>query len=141
LAEDYTQEIFLRVIRYHDNFNNSMCFSSWLYTIAKNYCKNQLRYKKTRPETFSSEYFQIIDQTADSTANIYNKELNDIIQIALNQLGERMREFFVLREIEKLSYTEIAEIMQCKEGSVRTQISRAKQQLRKTLKVYMELEK
>lgn len=138
LAEDYTQEIFLRVIRYRDKFDSSMHFSSWLYTIAKNYCKNQIRYKSKRPEMLFGEDFKIIGVPEESSVNLRNQELNSIIRNALAELPENLREIFVLREIDALSYAEISEMTELKEGNIRTMLSRAKGQLRKLIKPYLE---
>lgn len=138
LAEDYTQEIFIRVIRYRDKFNSSMRFSTWLYTIAKNYCKNQIRYTKRRPEMIFGEDFKILGIPDDSGSNLRNQELNSIIRGVLAELPENLREIFVLREIENLSFEEISEMTGLKEGNIRTLLSRAKSQLREKIKPYLE---
>jgi len=138
LAEDYTQEVFLRVIRYRDKFDSSMHFSSWLYTIAKNYCKNQIRYKSKRPEMLFGDDFKIISVAEDSSVHLRNKELNSIIRGALAELPENLREIFVLREIDGCSYEEISEMTGFKEGNIRTRLSRAKSQLRELIKPYLE---
>jgi RNA polymerase sigma-70 factor (ECF subfamily) len=139
-AEDYTQEVFLRVIEKRDSFNPAMCFSSWLYTIARNYCLNQFRSK--------TPYFEMQVDVLDrlgyenpsgrADKKLLDKELGAIIRKAVSKLPENLRAVFVMREIEGLPHSEISEILNLSEANVRIQLHRAKKQLQQLITPYLE---
>lgn len=139
-AEDCTQEVFLRVIENRDSFNPAMRFSTWLYTIARNHCLNQLRGK--------TAYFEIQTDALDKLGyespadradkKIIDNELGGIIRKAVAKLPENLRAVFVMREIEGLPHSEISEILNLSEANVRIQLHRAKKQLQQLITPYLE---
>ena len=139
-AEDCTQEVFLRVIKGRDSFNISMRFSTWIYTIARNYCLNRLRLKATALETLtdSPESLEDCGCSGDSADILQNDDLGQIINRAVSMLPENLRAVFVMREIDGLSHAEIAEILKLNESNVRIQLHRAKQRLRNEISPYLE---
>lgn len=142
-AEDYTQEVFIRIIRNRTSFNPSMNFSSWLYTIARNFCLNQIRDNKNFLEIQLNEEINIKTAGAMKNASelMENQELETVIQHAISSLPENLKVIFVMREIEGFPHSQIAEILNIKEGNVRTLLHRAKKTLKKAISPYLEEKK
>jgi len=139
-AEDRTQEVFLRVIRSRDSFNPAMRFSTWLYSIARNCCLNELRNRGRRGEWATDEVDQLSLEAPqkDAAQRLETAELGAVIRQAIASLSEGLRAVFMLREVDGLAHAEIAGILNLREGAVRTQLHRAKQQLQQRLKPYLE---
>lgn len=138
-AEDCTQEVFLKVIRHRDSFNREMSFTAWLYTVARNHCLNQIRV--SQPLAMSrSELKESEQNTPDANASetLESKELGQEILSAVHTLPEQAKAVFILREIEGLSYAEIAEIMDLHQGNLRMQLHRAKRYLKEAILPYLE---
>jgi RNA polymerase sigma-70 factor (ECF subfamily) len=135
-GEDLVQEVFIRVYRHLHRFDRSKKFSTWIYTIASNLAKNELRNRSRNPLVF----FQTIKknwqdedrplQFEDSAArpdDMYRKRhLRDLVESAVTQLPEHHRQVFILRELEGKSYEEIAEITGCNLGTVKSRLNRAR---------------
>lgn len=138
-AEEYTQEIFLKMIVNRQMFNPAMRFSTWFYTIARNYCLNKIRTEKIQCVISLDEVDESqINQSGHSADKLMlDGELGVEIRQAISALPENLRTVFVMREIEELSHTEIAEILNLNEGNVRTQLFRAKKQLQELLTPYL----
>jgi len=135
-AEDLVQEVFIRVFRHLHRFDQTKKFSTWIYTIASNLAKNELRNRSRNPLVL----FQTIKknweadhrplQFEDTTArpdDLYRKRfLKDAVDQCVQRLPEHHREVFVLRELEGKSYQEIAEITGCNLGTVKSRLNRAR---------------
>jgi RNA polymerase sigma-70 factor (ECF subfamily) len=135
-AEDLVQEVFIRVFRHLHRFDQTKKFSTWIYTIASNLAKNELRNRSRNPLVL----FQTIKknweadhrplQFEDTTArpdDLYRKRfLKDTVDQCVQRLPEHHREVFVLRELEGKSYQEIAEITGCNLGTVKSRLNRAR---------------
>lgn len=135
-AEDLVQEVFIRVYRHLHRFDRSKKFSTWVYTIASNLAKNELRNRSRSPLVL----FQTIQgsndeedrpvQFEDTTSrpdDMYRKRhLRDLVEQTVAQLPEHHRQVFVLRELEGKSYEEIAEITDCNLGTVKSRLNRAR---------------
>jgi RNA polymerase sigma-70 factor (ECF subfamily) len=135
-AEDLVQEVFIRVYRHLHRFDRSKKFSTWVYTIASNLAKNELRNRSRSPLVL----FQTIQgsgddedrpiQFEDTTArpdDMYRKRhLRELVEQTVAQLPEHHRQVFVLRELEGKSYEEIAEITDCNLGTVKSRLNRAR---------------
>ena len=135
-AEDLVQEVFIRVYRHLHRFDRAKKFSTWIYTIASNLAKNELRNRSRNPLVF----FQAIKkswqdeerplQFEDSTTrpdDLYRKRhLRELVEASVDQLPEHHRQVFVLRELEGKSYEEIAEITGCNLGTVKSRLNRAR---------------
>src|SRR5687767_6959153 len=135
-AEDLVQEVFIRVHRHLHRFDRSKKFSTWIYTIASNLAKNELRNRSRNPLVL----FQTIKkhweadhrplQFEDSTArpdDLYRKRfLKEAVDQCVGQLPAHHRTVFVLRELEGKSYAEIAEITRCNLGTVKSRLNRAR---------------
>ena len=135
-AEDLVQEVFIRVFRHLHRFDQTKKFSTWIYTIASNLAKNELRNRSRNPLVL----FQTIKknweadhrplQFEDTTArpdDLYRKRfLKDAVEKCVADLPGHHREVFVLRELEGRSYAEISEITGCNLGTVKSRLNRAR---------------
>jgi RNA polymerase sigma-70 factor (ECF subfamily) len=135
-AEDLVQEVFIRVYRHLHRFDRGKKFSTWVYTIASNLAKNELRNRSRNPLVL----FQAIkrnwddedrplqfEDSASRPDDLYRKRhLREIVEAAVARLPEHHRQVFVLRELEGKSYEEIAEITACNLGTVKSRLNRAR---------------
>ena len=136
LAEDISQESFIKAYRSIDSFREESAFYTWLYRITANTAKNYLVSKGRRKESSISDlsisenddFFEL--PTNDSPEQILMAQsLKDTIYDALSGLPEDTRTALSLREFEGLNYEEIAEIMNCPVGTVRSRIFRGREAL------------
>jgi RNA polymerase sigma-70 factor, ECF subfamily len=135
-AEDLVQEVFIRVYRHLHRFDRSKKFSTWIYTIASNLAKNELRNRARNPLVFFQairRHWQDDDrplQFEDLTSrpdDLYQKRhLRELVEAAVARLPAHHRQVFVLRELEGKSYEEIAEITRCNLGTVKSRLNRAR---------------
>ena len=135
-AQDLVQETFVRVYRHIERFDQSKKFSTWIYTIAGNLAKNELRNRSRNPLVL----FQTIKKNWDADHrplewedpdykpdDLYRKRfLKEKVEEAVDELPEHHRIVFVLRELEGKTYEEIAEITGCNLGTVKSRLNRAR---------------
>ncbi|MDG1064599.1 MAG: RNA polymerase sigma factor RpoE [Luminiphilus sp.] len=133
-VEDVTQEAFIKAFRALPKFRGESAFYTWLYRIASNAAKNYLVARGRRPATTAdvqdAEYFEEGDalREIDTPENAYfGGELAKTVQAALESLPEELRAALSLREFDGLSYEEIADVMACPVGTVRSRIFRARE--------------
>ncbi len=135
-AEDIVQETFLRVYQHRDSFDFRHCFSTWLYTIALNLARNELRKRKR------FKFFDIFDLQGKEAEIAVEMELPSnlpqAIEKALETLPEKYKTAFVLRDIQELPYEEVAQIMNIPLGTVKSRVNRARAILKEKLKPRME---
>jgi len=144
-AEDLVQETFLKLCRFGHTFcGDNAKFTTWLYSVAGNQCRDHLRHSARRPETTAAELEQ--DYTDDQPEmpnvvgdspveeHLMRMELREELQTAIKSLPEKERAAIILREYHGLEYKDIAETLQCPIGSVKVLIFRARQRLRERLK-------
>ena len=135
-GEDLVQEVFIRVHRHLHRFDQSKKFSTWIYTIASNLAKNELRNRSRNPlvlfQTIKKHWeddhrpLQFEDHR-NRPDDLYRKRhLRDLVEWTVNQLPEHHRVVFVLRELEGKTYDEIAEITACNLGTVKSRLNRAR---------------
>ena len=135
-AEDLVQETFIRVYRHLHRFDQSKKFSTWVYTIASNLAKNELRNRSRNPLVL----FQMVRRSDESESrplewedNTYRpddlfrkRHLKGLVDAAVDRLPEHHRTVFVLREMEGKTYEEIAEITTTNLGTVKSRLNRAR---------------
>jgi RNA polymerase sigma-70 factor (ECF subfamily) len=135
-VEDVTQEAFIKAYRALPTFRGDSAFYTWLYRIAINTAKNYLVALGRRAPTtteFShedAENFDDADQLRDSAtpeSELHGKQIAQTVNRAMEALPEDLRTAITLREIEGLSYEEIASVMNCPIGTVRSRIFRARE--------------
>ncbi len=149
LVEDIAQDTFIRAYRALHQFRGDAQFYTWLYRIAVNTAKKALMELKRDP-TVSESYFQkdhddetnlpgIEQSTEDTPESLYAAtEIAAVVNAALLELPEDLRQAVTLREIEGLSYEEIAVAMNCPIGTVRSRIFRAREAISGKVKPLLE---
>jgi RNA polymerase sigma-70 factor (ECF subfamily) len=135
-AEDLVQEVFIRVHRHLHRFDRSKKFSTWVYTIASNLAKNELRNRSRNPLVLfqtmqganddEDRPLQFEDTTARPDDLFRRRHLRELVEETVAKLPEHHRQVFVLRELEGKSYEEIAEITSCNLGTVKSRLNRAR---------------
>jgi len=147
-AEEIAQEAFVKAYIHADKYKTIARFSTWLYTIATNLVRNRLRSKSRAPKIVSlwtrsadsdEEKTLDIEDTRKSPDEVINDaELREIISRAIQRIPAKYRESFVLREINELSYEEIAAVTGLKLGTVRSRINRARNHFRQVVAPVVE---
>lgn len=133
LAEDSVQEVFLKVIRYKGNYDAARNFSTWLYTIAYNVCKNEYRKNEMKNKiTPAPETTEI--PAGERTVDM--KRFAGAVKKELNGLDEEKKTLFLLRFEEQLSVPEISRIMDIPEGTVKSRIFYLLKHMSEKLKNY-----
>jgi len=152
-AEDLTQETFVKAYMNLQNYREQNTFSAWLYKIAGNLVKNELRSKVYRagmsleqPLKVGEETLKLIDIIVDRTSDspdliARSHELRDAIQKVLNSLSLEHRTTLTLCDIQGLSYEEAGEILGLNVGTVASRLSRAREQFNKKLRIEYDLDK
>lgn len=127
--DDISQEVFITVFKNLKNFRYESQFTTWLYRITINKCKDYLRKKKVR------RIFSSVEEDYDyrSTEIDENNDVRMIVRNAINKLPDKLRIPMILRDIEGLSYQEISESLELDLGTVKSRIFRARESLRKNL--------
>lgn len=150
-AEDLAQNAFIKAFKGISRFEHTCRFSSWMYRITVNLWKNKVKYEKRRRilrifsfdkpvETENNSIpVQPADPGSDPAIEAEKNQKVQSIQRVLRELDESSREIIVLRELEGLSYEEIADVSGCAMGTVKSRLTRARELLReKYLQYYKE---
>lgn len=153
IAEDLTQEVFLRVFRARKNYKPGAKFSTWLFTIANNVALNALRTRKRRPEvqlgvarndaTRSDPLMLAEDTILASSGTIPARrldrlEMKQMVQLAVEALSDRQRMAVLLHKFEGMSYIDIAQVMEMTPQGVKSLLCRARMNLRDLLQAYVQ---
>ena len=146
VALDITQEAFIKAYRALPRFRGDSAFYTWLYRIAVNTAKKTLLERKRDPLVFESAMVSTDEGEEPSRAEnelsngetpeavLASKEIAATVNAAIDALSEDLRQAIVLREIEGLSYEEIADVMNCPIGTVRSRIFRAREAIASKLR-------
>jgi len=141
-ADDIAQEVFLKVYTKAGSFKGGSSFSTWLYRITVNRCVDELRKRKNKIISYETEFNRedelklkdvLVSKEGDITEELRKKELEDIIQKAMNSLPEKDRIILTLKEIDGLSYKEISQVMKISLAKVKIWLFRARQKLKEKL--------
>ncbi len=145
-TEDMAQDVFVTVYRTLEQFRGDCSFSTWVYRIALNLCKNRIKYLQRR----NFHRAQDIEETSENAiqspqpmafANpeqqLLGRELERLLQHELSALEEDFRIVLVLRDLEHLSYEEIADITDLALGTVKSRIHRARSMLKSRMEPYL----
>ncbi len=141
-ANEVAQDAFVRVYRNLHRFRGHSSFQTWLYKITLNLARNRYRKMKRRKEdkkvsldnplTYEDgeSIREVPDEMFSPERSIRSREIQEQVQEALEQIAPEHRQVVVLRHIEGLSYTEMSEILGCAEGTIKSRLHRARQELR-----------
>lgn len=140
-ALDMAQEVFIRVFRFLDKFNEKSSFSTWLYRITVNVCKDGLKKRGGRnelpleiPDDDDGYYINEVSDSRYDPVEVYEKvELQRIIRDGIDALPTNYKEIIIMRDICGLTYEEISETLSIEIGTVKSRISRARERLRNYL--------
>ncbi|HXW77010.1 MAG TPA: sigma-70 family RNA polymerase sigma factor [Candidatus Eremiobacteraceae bacterium] len=137
-ARDLTQEAFIRVFRAWQSFREGTSFLSWIYRIVTNLYRDELRRRKgiftqPLPEDNKPQEHALDDEAHDPIAAIHERQLSATMEQALASLTSEQRAVVVLADVEEYSYQDIAIIIGCSIGTVRSRLHRARAQLRKAV--------
>src|SRR5215207_1060039 len=143
-AEDVAQEVFITVFKTVDTFREESKFSTWLYRVTVNHCKNRIKYLSRRHDRDQDELDEAVDHATAVAASaplpaprpdrqLEGAQMEQILQEAIGQLDEDHRVLVVLRDVEDLSMEEIVEITGLPDGTVKSRLHRARLALRKKL--------
>jgi RNA polymerase sigma-70 factor (ECF subfamily) len=147
-AHDLAQETFIRVYRHLDRFDQEKKFSTWIYTIASNLAKNELRNRSRNPvvlyQTLTATWeddhrpLQFEDSSMKPDDMFRKRHLEELVERAAAELPDHHREVFILREIEGKSYEEIAEITNTQLGTVKSRLNRARNRFAQIIGPWLE---
>ena len=141
LALDITQEAFIKAYRALPRFRGDSAFYTWMYRIAVNTAKNHLAAQRRRPMNVELDFqdpeqydlHAKLKETDTPEAITLSNELKGTVEQAIAALPEDLRTAIILREIEGMSYEEIAQTMECPVGTVRSRIFRARDAINKKI--------
>ena len=142
-AMDVTQEAFIKVHRYLDNFKGSSSFYTWLYRITVNLCIDHIRkHKKVQAVDYDdtmehddAQGSELLPATMDMDPgrNLDRRELREMIEQALDTLSPNHRAVILMREVEGLSYKEMAEVMEVSMGTIMSRLFHARKRMQVAL--------
>jgi len=145
-AEDVAQDAFVKAYRALGSFRGDSAFYTWLYRIAVNTARNVMASRQRRPLDYEADLNESEQSAVDSRmrhtdtpeAAALSEEIHQTVNHAVEQLPEDLRTAIILREVEGLSYEEIAEAMDCPVGTVRSRIFRAREAIDRSLKPLLD---
>jgi RNA polymerase sigma-70 factor (ECF subfamily) len=143
-AEDIVQETFYRVFKNKHYYKEVAKFSTWIYTIAGNLAKTELRRRKRRKvfsihkETSTDKEFELPDLKADPEKEVNTIVTEKLIQKAISSLPKKFRQVIILRDIQGFSYEEISSIIKVPLGTVKSRVNRARLKLQEDLDFLQE---
>lgn len=145
-AEDVAQEAFVKAYRALGSFRGDSAFYTWLYRIAVNTARNVMASRQRRPLDYEVELSESEQSAVENRmrhndtpeAAALSEEIHQTVNHAVEQLPEDLRTAIILREVEGLSYEEIAEAMDCPVGTVRSRIFRAREAIDRSLKPLLD---
>jgi RNA polymerase sigma-70 factor (ECF subfamily) len=148
-AEEIAQEAFVKAYIHAGKYKTIAKFSTWLYTIATNLVRNKMRSRSRAPRIFSlwgrgpsdgedEKQIDVLDPGRAPDERMNDQELGSVISDAIAKIPDKYRESFVLREINQMSYEEIAAVTGLKLGTVRSRINRARNYFRQVVEPVLE---
>jgi RNA polymerase sigma-70 factor (ECF subfamily) len=147
-AEEIAQEVFVRVDVHRERYRRTARFSTWIFTIALNLTKNEIRHRVRHSrlmsldaltEMGSSVGFFLRERGKGPDEKVEESELQEIVNKAIVELPPKYRDAVVLRDLEGLSYEEVSDILSIPGGTVRSRINRGRLILKKKLEPYVSL--
>ena len=147
-VEDIVQESFIKAYRALGSFRGDSAFYTWLYRIAVNTAKNYLvaaskrpisltQFEKNDDDDFEEDHF--MSDTATPESELSTKQIAETVNKTMNELPADLREAIMLREIEGMSYEDIADSMGCPIGTVRSRIFRAREAISQKIKPMLDV--
>jgi RNA polymerase sigma-70 factor (ECF subfamily) len=136
-AEDLSQEILLKIFKSLDKFNREADFSTWLGSVARNYCIDHYRACKREREVLVEDLVAFDLAVASTGSNpqrvLEDRDRRSFLRRGLEQLPDKLREAVVLRDLQGLTYQEMADQLGLPEGTVKSRINRGREELSRLL--------
>ena len=135
LVDDIAQEVFIKIFQALPKFRFESSFYTWIYRIAVNKCRDELRKKKVK-RFFT---FQSFEKTTNmkienfATTTFDDENIRGVIEESLKKIPEKFRMPIILKDIDGMSYDEIAEVLECEVGTVKSRLSRGRTMLKEIL--------
>jgi RNA polymerase sigma-70 factor (ECF subfamily) len=137
LAEDLTQNVFLRIIKYRNSYREGSRFQSWIYQVARNVFSDHYQAHKNRKSDFVSVE-KMSDTMSNRTEETDQEERERVLHQSMALLNEEQRELLVLTRFQHMKYEEVADMMETTVANIKVKVHRAIAKLREH---YFELEK
>ncbi len=137
LAEDLTQNVFLRMIKYRNSYREGNRFQSWIYQVARNVFSDHYQANKNKKSDFIAVE-KMSDHMIDHEEGTQQDEREKILHRSLALLSEEQRELLILTRFQQMKYEEVAELMETTVANIKVKVHRAIAKLREH---YFELEK
>ena len=137
LAEDLTQNVFLRILKYRTSYRDGLRFQSWIYQVARNVFSDHYQAHKNKFSDFI-DVEKVEDQMADANEAEELDEKEKILHRSLQKLSEEQRELLILTRFQHMKYEEVAAIMETTVANIKVKVHRAIMKLREH---YFELER
>ena len=138
-AEDITQMAFVRVFQKIDSFRGDSAFSSWVYRLTVNICINHFRREKKKMELVVHELSELATNLKILKTNEQTSKMKPFLEKAIRALPAGYRMIFVLYDIEGYKHEEIAEMMNISEGTSKSQLHKARKELKQYLEPYLAM--
>ncbi len=137
-AEDFVHDLFAKVIKNPASFDASRSFKTWFYSVANNMCKNEYKKMQVRAGVHNGldESFAVASPVMSADTKVYQKQFEESLILALEDLDEKHRETFTLRHFEEMSIKEIAVATNKSEGTVKSRLFYATKKLAEVLKEF-----
>jgi RNA polymerase sigma-70 factor (ECF subfamily) len=147
-AEDVAQEAFVKAYRALDSFRGQAQFSTWLYRIATNLCIDRARAKKRRPQqAYSLDEpldkdedkggREVPDSTFEPSKSVEREELRQTVRATMAEMPEKMRQVLIMCDMQGMPYEQIAQVLNCPIGTVKSRLFHARADLARRLRPYM----
>lgn len=134
MAQDFLQDVFIKIIDNPQRFDGSRRFSTWLYSIAHNMCKNEYRKRTNDKRLYEVQYAE--PGHVDFSDNLDKKIVKHKLDLLLDELAEEDKTLLVLRYEEELSIEQISEIVFMPEGTVKSRLFYLRKELAKKLSAF-----
>ena len=134
-AEDMVQELFIRIWAHRTSYRAAQPFTTWLYAMAYNLCKNDYRHESVHQD-YAAECSLREEPTDTTDEAIERSELRQLLRQAVQALPEAQRDAFLLHYDEELTVPEVARIMGCPEGTVKSRLATALATIKKQMNAY-----
>lgn len=148
-ADDLAQEVFVRVFVHRRNYRQGSKLSTWVFTIAANLAKNEIRRRVRRrnwysldalQEVFKDSVMALADPTEGQDRSMEREQLQEVLGRAIATIPEKYRLSLVLRDVEGLAYEDIAVVLGIPGGTVRSRINRARSMLKRKIQPLLRKE-
>ncbi len=137
-VQDVAQEVFMKVFQRIDAFDERSKFYTWLYRVAVNAAKDHVKKRRRRPAVPLEDDTAIRDRREGPGARAAGEETRRLVRDALDSLPEKYRVVLTLRELEGLSYNEIAAVLKVSLGTVESRLHRARERLKRRLQSHAQ---